>query len=75
MKDGGRLVLITPQEAGFRSDATHVRFVDFDGLIDIVATTGSEVERAYSFPFPRVAGRVFTYNEFVMVARMGTRSV
>ncbi len=75
VKDGGRLVLITPQEAGFRSDATHVRFVDFDGLTDIADATGFEVERAYSFPFPRAAGRKFTYNEFVMVARRGRRSL
>jgi 2-polyprenyl-3-methyl-5-hydroxy-6-metoxy-1,4-benzoquinol methylase len=75
VKDGGRLVLITPQEAGFRSDSTHVRFVDFEGLRDVADATGFKVDRAYSFPFPRFAGRTFTYNEFVMVARMGRRSV
>jgi hypothetical protein len=31
---------------------------------------GLTVERAYSFPFPRMAGKVFTYNEFVMVGRL-----
>jgi hypothetical protein len=27
------------------------------------------VARQYSFPFPRPAGRVFPYNEFVTLAR------
>jgi hypothetical protein len=30
---------------------------------------GLSVRRQYSFPFPRFAGRAFTYNEFVTVAR------
>ena len=30
---------------------------------------GLTVEKQYSFPFPRFAGKVFTYNEFVTVAR------
>ena len=29
------------------------------------------MERQYSFPFPRAAGKIFTYNEFVTVARKG----
>src|SRR3954451_14296384 len=32
MRPGGKVVLITPQEAGYKSDATHVRFVDLDGM-------------------------------------------
>jgi hypothetical protein len=30
---------------------------------------GLGVARQYSFPLPRFAGKVFTYNEFVTVAR------
>jgi hypothetical protein len=30
---------------------------------------GLTVARQYSFPFPRAFGRLFTYNEFVTVAR------
>lgn len=71
LKPAGRLVFITPQEVGFRSDSTHVRFVDLDGLRQHSANLGLEVERAYSFPFPRAAGRAFKYNEFVLVARRG----
>jgi SAM-dependent methyltransferase len=68
VKPGGKVVLITPQEAGFASDATHVRFVDLDGLRAHVETAGLDVVRSYSFPLPRAAGRSFKYNEFVMVA-------
>jgi hypothetical protein len=62
-------VLITPQEAGFASDATHVAFHDFAALAGLEAALGLRSERAYSFPFPRPVGRVFRYNEFVSVAR------
>jgi 2-polyprenyl-3-methyl-5-hydroxy-6-metoxy-1,4-benzoquinol methylase len=64
-----RVVFITPQEAGYRSDSTHVRFVDFAGTADLAGAVGFEVERAYSFPFPRMVGRLFRYNEFVTVTR------
>ncbi len=67
LKPGGRVVFITPQEAGYRTDETHVRFVDFDGLADLAAATGFVITRRYSFPFPRTIGKVFPYNEFVVV--------
>ncbi len=69
LRSGGQVILITPQEAGYASDASHVRFLDFDGLGQIVAELGLVASRAYSFPFPRWAGRLFRYNEFVVVAR------
>ena len=69
LKPQGRLFVITPQEAGFRSDATHVQFVDFDVQRSIVEAAGFDVMRQYSFPLPRLVGRVFTYNEFCGVAR------
>ncbi|MDR5700379.1 class I SAM-dependent methyltransferase [Agromyces aerolatus] len=69
LKDGGRLCFITPQPRGYRSDATHVTYIDLDGLRVRARRLGAEVERALSFPLPRVFGQVFTYNEFVVVAR------
>jgi SAM-dependent methyltransferase len=65
----GRVVLITPQERGFASDATHVQFFDREALGSLATRCGLEVERSTSFPFPRFVGRWFTYNEFVVVAR------
>lgn len=63
-----RVVLICPQERGYTRDATHVEFTDFDGLTDVAARLGLSVRRTLSFPFPRQAGKLFPYNEFVLVA-------
>jgi SAM-dependent methyltransferase len=69
LRPGGRLIMISPQEAGFKSDKTHVEFMDFTRLSSIAERLGFERQRAFSFPFPRWAGRLFTYNEFVVVSR------
>lgn len=69
LRPEGRVCFITPQERGYRTDATHVRFVDFDGLSELASHLGMVPERQYSFPFPRPIGRVFAYNEFVYLAR------
>lgn len=69
LRAGGRCVVITPQEAGFRSDPTHVEWIDFARAEAVVRDAGLALLRQYSFPFPRALGRVFKYNEFVTVAR------
>jgi len=69
LRSGGKLILIAPQEAGFKSDATHVELMDFARLTRISDRLGFRLERAFSFPFPRWVGRLFTYNEFVVVSR------
>lgn len=68
VRPGGRVVLITPQPAGYRSDPTHVRFVDFAGLRAHAEQAGLAVRHSYSFPLPEAAGKVFKYNEYVLVA-------
>ena len=65
----GRVVLITPQEVGFRSDPTHVELFDFAALSRLATGLGLAIEKQYSFPFPRFVGRVFRHNEFVLLAR------
>jgi NAD(P)H-nitrite reductase large subunit len=67
LRAGGRVVVMTPQEAGFRSDPTHVEFMDFDKVHAVMRGAGLRVERRYSFPLPRFAGAVFKYNEFVTI--------
>ncbi len=65
---GSPVVLICPQERGFATDSTHTTFFDFAGLRGVCAEAGLAVEKAYSFPFPRFAGKLFPYNEFVVLA-------
>lgn len=67
IRSGGKVVLITPQEAGYKSDPTHVRFVDFEGLRSYAERAGLKVDRSYSFPLPEAAGKVFKYNEYILV--------
>jgi SAM-dependent methyltransferase len=69
VKPGGTVVLITPQERGFASDPTHVRPVGYAQARVMCEQLGLRVERQYSFPLPRLFGRMFTHNEFVTVAR------
>ena len=57
----------TPQELGYRSDKTHVMFMDFSKLHAILRELGFAEERSRSFPLPRLFGRLFLYNEFVVV--------
>lgn len=66
---GGRAAFITPMERGHASDATHVRFSDFPVVVDLCDQLGLDVRRTYAFPLPRWTGRLFTYNEFVVLAR------
>jgi 2-polyprenyl-3-methyl-5-hydroxy-6-metoxy-1,4-benzoquinol methylase len=69
VRNGGQLILMAPQEAGFSSDSTHVQFMDFARLSRIAERAGFAPERRLSFPLARPAGRWFKYNEFVLVSR------
>jgi SAM-dependent methyltransferase len=69
VRSGGKLILVCPQEAGFTSDASHVEFMNFDKLRDAAKNAGFVPQLEYSFPFPRIFGRIFLYNEFVSVSR------
>lgn len=69
LRPGATVMLICPQERGYASDATHVRFVDLDDLAALATRAGLVVAKRFSFPFPRALGRAFVYNEFCLVAR------
>ncbi|WP_028934745.1 class I SAM-dependent methyltransferase [Pseudonocardia spinosispora] len=69
LRPGSTVVVITPQELGYASDATHVRFCGFDEVAELCTTLGLTVRSHESFPFPRAAGKAFKYNEFVTVAQ------
>jgi hypothetical protein len=69
VREGGHVLFITPQERSHAWDAVHVRFSDFDVLTTLAHWHGLEVQRSWSFPFPRWAGKLFVYNEFNLLAR------
>jgi len=69
VKPGGTVMLICPQERGFASDPTHIRWVDQTALARHLAAAHLEPLRTFSFPFPRWMGKPFIYNEFIAVAR------
>ena len=62
-------MIIVPQEAGFASDPTHVKFVDRPAIKDIEDTNGLESVRVYSFPFPPAVGKTFLHNETIGISR------
>lgn len=63
-----KIIVITPQERGFASDRTHVRWVGFDEARSACGEVGFRTRQQYSFPFPRPVGKIFYANEFVTVA-------
>jgi SAM-dependent methyltransferase len=67
VRAGGKVVIICPQRAGFRSDVTHVTELDGPAIARLAAECDVPVRSSRSFPFPRVVGRVFTHNETVVV--------
>jgi 2-polyprenyl-3-methyl-5-hydroxy-6-metoxy-1,4-benzoquinol methylase len=68
LRPGGRVMLICPQRRGFATDATHVHFFDLPALRALARSVGLVVTREYSFPLPQLAGRIFAYNEYCLVA-------
>lgn len=63
----GKVVVICPQEKGYTTDETHVTFLTPEAIADILRDKGMTVEKAYSFPFHRRVGKIFIYNETVVV--------
>jgi 2-polyprenyl-3-methyl-5-hydroxy-6-metoxy-1,4-benzoquinol methylase len=68
LRPGGRVLFICPQERGYASDPTHVRWTTGEDLMDLSRELGLEPEQWRSFPLPRFTGKAFTYNEFNVVA-------
>jgi len=69
LKEGGHVLFVCPQERGYRSDPTHISWTTDEDLSSLARTLGLVPERSQSFPFPRVVGKVFTYNEWLVRAR------
>jgi len=71
LKPNSNILLITPQEAGHKSTDSHITWTDFDRLRVILRTAAPDwkIDKNFSFPFPRVVGAFFTFNEFNVLAK------
>jgi 2-polyprenyl-3-methyl-5-hydroxy-6-metoxy-1,4-benzoquinol methylase len=65
----GKVVIITPQIRGYKSDSTHLTFTDDVRIERILQDNGLEVISNKSFPLPKIFGRYFKYNEFQIIAQ------
>jgi len=70
LRSGAVVMLVCPQERGYRSDSSHTDFVDGERMVEVLRALGLETDGWSSFPFPRRAGELFVYNEFVAVGRV-----
>jgi SAM-dependent methyltransferase len=68
LKTDGKLIIICPQESGYKSDKTHITFSGFSEIRDICEILDFKVQIEKSFPFPRFMGHFFRFNEFVVMA-------
>jgi 2-polyprenyl-3-methyl-5-hydroxy-6-metoxy-1,4-benzoquinol methylase len=67
VSEAGRVILITPQSRGQRSDPTHVQLIDEAAVRRLAQRLDLAVQSIRSFPFPRQVGAIFTYNETISV--------
>ena len=68
LRPEGRLIIISPQEAGYKHGPAHIEFIDFMKMRHIVKELNLTTVIEYSFPLARVFGHVFSWNEFISVS-------
>jgi SAM-dependent methyltransferase len=63
-----KVVVICPQEKGFKTDETHINYLNHKDIEQILEKSGLTVTKSYSFPLHRLLGnKTFTYNETIVV--------
>ena len=63
-----KVVVICPQEKGFKTDETHINYLNHKDIEQILEKCGLTVTKSYSFPLHKSLGsKTFTYNETVVV--------
>ena len=65
----GKVVIITPQMRGYKSDITHLTFTDDVRIESLLEDLELEIISTKSFPLPKFFGKYFKYNEFQVVAQ------
>ena len=63
------IVVICPQEKGFKTDETHVNYLSKAAIEDILLSLGLAIDKSFSFPLHKYFGKIFTHNETVVVAK------
>jgi SAM-dependent methyltransferase len=70
VKNGGKIIIICPQHAGFMSDKTHIEYFDLDKMNRLMIEVGLSPKEGTSFPFPAFMGAKFNYNEWVAIGQV-----
>lgn len=70
VKNGGKVIVICPQERGQASDPTHRTFLNYEAISLLFKSVGVSQVVHRSFPFPSWFGRYYVYNETVVTGVM-----
>jgi SAM-dependent methyltransferase len=68
LKSGGRVVVLIPQEAGFKHDSDHKFFWTPEFMAEYLSDHSLILQKIGSFPLPSIFSRIFIYNEWFLVA-------
>lgn len=68
LKDGGNVVVICPQERGYKSDLTHVKYFTGESIARMLRDVNLSILEIKSFPLPLIFGKSYIYNEHIVVA-------
>jgi SAM-dependent methyltransferase len=66
LKKGGKVIVICPQQRGFKSDETHKTYFDRQMLEEVAHRLSGQKIRYRSFPLPPLFGRAYVYNENIL---------
>ncbi len=70
LKSESRIVIITPQALGYRSDPTHITYFDQPLIENLLLDAGVQPEKFRSFPLPSYFGSVFRHNELISIGKI-----
>lgn len=73
LKSNGKIIIIVPQIAGYRSDKTHMTYFDENLLRKLAKSLNIKIRRIFSYPFPGMAGHILgciVYNELILIGKM-----
>lgn len=69
LKHGGKVIAICPQQRGYKSDRTHKTYFSIKDMEKLFSDLSLVREKTKSFPFPKLFGKFYIYNENIVVYR------